>query len=38
MFIFALITGVKRGWLPAAVYGPASRKAWIAVVGYRSEQ
>jgi unsaturated rhamnogalacturonyl hydrolase len=34
MFTFALITGVKNGWLDAATYGPAARKAWIAVVGY----
>jgi rhamnogalacturonyl hydrolase YesR len=34
MFAFAMITGVKNGWLPAETYGPAARKAWIAVVGY----
>jgi len=34
MFSFAMITGVKNGWLDAAKYGPAARKAWIAVVGY----
>jgi unsaturated rhamnogalacturonyl hydrolase len=34
MFTFALITGVKNGWLDAANYGPAARKAWIAVAGY----
>ena len=34
MFIFALITGVKSGWLGAATYGPAARKAWIAVTGF----
>ena len=34
MFTFALITGVKNGWLDAATYGPAARKAWIAVTGY----
>ena len=34
MFSFAMITGVKKGWLDAATYGPAARKAWIAVVGY----
>ena len=34
MFTFAMITGVKNGWLPAATYGPAARRAWIAVVGY----
>jgi rhamnogalacturonyl hydrolase YesR len=34
MFTFAMITGVKNGWLDAAEYGPAARKAWIAVTGY----
>jgi rhamnogalacturonyl hydrolase YesR len=34
MFTFAMITGVKEGWLDAATYGPAARKAWIAATGY----
>jgi unsaturated rhamnogalacturonyl hydrolase len=34
MFDFAMITGVKHGWLDARTYGPAARKGWIAVVGY----
>ena len=34
MFTFAMITGVKNGWLDAATYGPAARKAWLAVTGY----
>jgi unsaturated rhamnogalacturonyl hydrolase len=34
MFTFALISGVKSGWLEPATYGPAARKAWIAVAGY----
>lgn len=34
MFTFAMITGVKNGWLDAAVYGPAARKAWLALVTY----
>ena len=34
MFTFAMITGVKNGWLDAATYGPAARKGWIAVTGY----
>lgn len=34
MFSFALITGVKHGWLEAATYGPAARRGWIAVAGY----
>ena len=34
MFSFAMITGVKKGWLDAPTYGPAARKSWIAVTGY----
>lgn len=34
MFAFAMITGVKNGWLDGPTYGPAARRAWIGVVGY----
>jgi len=34
MFTFAFVTGVREGWLDAATYGPAARKAWIALTGY----
>ena len=34
MFTFALITGVKHGWLDAAVYGPAARKGWLALADF----
>ncbi len=34
MYTFAMITGVKNGWLDAGTYGPAARRAWIAVTGY----
>ncbi|MFT4115017.1 glycoside hydrolase family 88/105 protein [Silvibacterium sp.] len=34
MIAYALITGVRNGWLDAAKYGPAARKAWIALAGY----
>jgi rhamnogalacturonyl hydrolase YesR len=34
MFAFAMITGVKNGWLDAATYGSAARRAWIGVAGY----
>ena len=34
MFTFAMVTGVKNGWLAPQTYGPAARKAWIALVGY----
>ncbi len=34
MFAFAMITGVKNGWLDADRYGPAARKAWLALIPY----
>ncbi len=34
MFTFAMITGVKNGWLDGAAYGPAARRAWLALIGY----
>jgi unsaturated rhamnogalacturonyl hydrolase len=34
MFTYAFVTGVKNGWLAEAQYGPAARKAWIALTGY----
>ncbi len=34
MFTFAFVTGVKNGWLDEKTYGPAARKAWLALVGY----
>ena len=34
MFTFAMIAGVKNGWLDAKTYGPAARKAWLALTGY----
>lgn len=34
MFAFALISGVRYGWLDRATYGPAARRAWIALAGY----
>ena len=34
MFSFAIISGVKNGWLDAKTYGPAARRSWIAVAGY----
>jgi unsaturated rhamnogalacturonyl hydrolase len=32
MFTFAMVTGVKKGWLKKDTYGPAARKAWLALV------
>jgi rhamnogalacturonyl hydrolase YesR len=37
MFTFAMVTGVKNGWLDEQVYGPAARKAWLALVGFIDE-
>ncbi len=34
MFAFAMVTGVKQGWLHARTYGPAARKAWLGLVRY----
>jgi unsaturated rhamnogalacturonyl hydrolase len=34
MFTFAMVTGVKNGWLDAKIYGPAARKAWLGLVKY----
>ena len=34
MFTYAMIMGVKKGWLDAEEYGPVARKAWIALVPY----
>lgn len=31
MFAFAMITGVKEGWLEEKTYGTAARKAWLAL-------
>jgi rhamnogalacturonyl hydrolase YesR len=32
MFTYAMITGVKKGWLKQSLYGPAARKAWIGLI------
>jgi unsaturated rhamnogalacturonyl hydrolase len=34
MFAAAMVTGVKEGWLDAATYGPAARKAWLGLVSF----
>lgn len=34
MFTFAMITGVKSGWLDRKIYGPSARKAWLGLVKY----
>jgi unsaturated rhamnogalacturonyl hydrolase len=32
MFAFAIVTGVKNGWLDSSLYAPAARRAWLALV------
>lgn len=34
MFTFAMITGVKQGWLPKKTYGPVARKGWLGMIRY----
>jgi rhamnogalacturonyl hydrolase YesR len=34
MFTFAMITGVKNGWLDKKAYAPAVRKAWLGLITY----
>jgi unsaturated rhamnogalacturonyl hydrolase len=34
MFTFAMVTGVKNGWLDKKTYAPAARKAWLGLVTY----
>lgn len=34
MFTFAMITGVKNGWLDKKTYGPAARRGWLALVSH----
>ena len=37
MYAYAFVEGVRRGWLDPAKYGPAARKAWLALVGKLDE-
>src|ERR1700730_8646984 len=34
MFTFAMITGVKHGWLDKKTYGKTARKGWLGLVSY----
>ncbi|MEZ5426848.1 MAG: glycoside hydrolase family 88 protein [Pyrinomonadaceae bacterium] len=38
MFAFAMVTGVKKGWLDAKKYGPAARNAWLGLVGHLDDK
>lgn len=37
MFVYAMVKGVKKGWLDEDTYAPPVRKAWIALVGHIDE-
>ncbi len=34
MFTFAMISGVKNGWLDKKTYAPAARRGWLALISY----
>jgi rhamnogalacturonyl hydrolase YesR len=34
MFTFAMVEGVRHGWLAEETYGPAARKGWVALAGF----
>ncbi len=34
MFAYAMIVGVKKGWLDKKEYGPVARNAWIALTSF----
>lgn len=34
MFTYAMITGVKNGWLDEKTYGAAARKGWLQLITY----
>ncbi|MDQ0966745.1 unsaturated rhamnogalacturonyl hydrolase [Flavobacterium sp. W4I14] len=37
MLAYALVVGVKKGWLEKEKYAPAARKAWLALVSHLDE-
>jgi rhamnogalacturonyl hydrolase YesR len=37
MFTYAMISGVKNGWLDADEYGETARKGWMALISYINE-
>jgi rhamnogalacturonyl hydrolase YesR/lysophospholipase L1-like esterase len=38
MFSYAIITGVKKGWLDKVTFEPVARKAWLSLASYLSEE
>jgi unsaturated rhamnogalacturonyl hydrolase len=37
MFTYAMITGVRQGWLDKKKYGAAARKGWLGLISYINE-
>jgi rhamnogalacturonyl hydrolase YesR len=37
MFTFAMVTGLRNGWLEKGVYEKAAEKGWIALISYLNE-
>lgn len=37
MFTYAMIVGVKEGWLDEKIYGAAARKAWLTLLTYLND-
>lgn len=37
MFTYAMIVGVKNGWLDKVTYGEAARKGWLALLTYLND-
>ena len=37
MFTYAMIVGVKNGWLDEKIYGAAARKGWLALLTYLND-
>ena len=38
MFTYAMIMGVKKGWLKKSIYTPVARKAWLGLLTYLNAQ
>ena len=38
MFTYAMITGVKNGWLDKKSYGAAARKGWLTLIDYINDE
>lgn len=38
MFTYAMIMGVKKGWLEKSIYAPVARRAWLGLLTYLNAQ